>query len=113
MDELCWNFVKSAKTQKAQDNQKQHYATMQSAIKSCCDTLNEYKAGQEWTLAQSENLERYGDHLIVIFVHLNVFIARGFKSLYVSLQNMMNESESEVATSLVSADFVLRLPSLF
>jgi len=82
MDELCWNFVKSAKTQKAQDNQKQHYATMQSAIKSCCDTLNEYKAGQEWTLAQSENLER------------------GFKSLYVSLQNMMNESESEVATSL-------------
>ncbi len=82
LEELCWNFVSSAKTQKTQDRQKNVYEELQRHVREARATLGEYKSGQDWSLGQAEKLET------------------AFKGTYVALQNHMNESESEVATSL-------------
>lgn len=79
---LCWNFVQSAKTQKTQDRQKALHEKMGQSVDKARATLREYKSGQDWTLAQSEVLEQ------------------SFKHIYETLQGHMNESESEVATSI-------------
>ena len=57
MEELCWNFVSSAKTQKTQDRQKALYNELQGHAQAAQKTLGEYKAGQDWTLGQVERLE--------------------------------------------------------
>jgi hypothetical protein len=82
LEDLCWNFVSSAKTQKTQDRQKAIYGDLQRHVGEARATLGEYKSGENWNLGQVEKLEG------------------AFKGLYVSLQSAMNESESEVATSL-------------
>lgn len=78
----CWNFVSSAKTQKTQDRCKALHEQMARNTSNAQRTLAEYRNGQDWTLAQVEVLEG------------------AFKGIYESLQGLMNESESEVATSL-------------
>ncbi len=82
LSDLCWNFVSSAKTQKTQDRCKAEHDAMAANTAKAVATLRQYQSGQDWTLAQVEVLEQ------------------AFKGIYLSLQNMMNESESEVATSL-------------
>ncbi len=82
LEDLCWNFVSSAKTQKTQDRQKALHNDMQRFVGEARAALGEYRAGENWTLGQVERLES------------------AFKGLYATLQSAMNESESEVATSL-------------
>lgn len=74
--------MQSAKTQKTQDRQKVLHADMGNHVGSAVVTLRQHQPGQDWTLAQVEVLEK------------------SFKGVYLALQNLMNESESEVATSL-------------
>ena len=105
VEHLCWNFVSSAKTQKTQDRQKATYEELQGHAAEARRTLGEYKSGQDWTLGQVERLEaafkvrveRRGGAAGLALTLLGLTLLQG---LYAALQSHMNESESEVATSL-------------
>lgn len=75
-------FASSAKTAKTQSACKNLHDSMGRHVSAAVATLNQYQPGQDWNLVQVETLEK------------------SFKGIYSDLQNMMNESESEVATSI-------------
>lgn len=67
MHDLCWNFVQSAKTQKTQDRQKGIFEGMEQDVKDARRVLGEYKKGEDWTLAQVNDMV-----LVILCMSINL-----------------------------------------